>query len=206
MTTKTHNPHPLNQPQPPSSSDAFSNLFIFIRFRNSDARWLSSSILIRARAWGWEHSFLINNSQPSSSSRTALSMAKVFPRICRGFSDVKSIGVELEEARARNMKTNYSSLGRWNSTPYFVPIRYSLRQPQPIQRTHNISNFQIPLRHIKEHKDINLSIWCRNIFHPPFWIGNPPPPRVTQKKPASTSRVHFAQRRSITGNLFELSH
>lgn len=36
------------------------------------------------------------------------------------------------------------------------------------------TNFEIPLRHIKKYKDINLSIWCHNIFHPPFWV-NPPP-------------------------------
>jgi hypothetical protein len=38
------------------------------------------------------------------------------------------------------------------------------------QLPYTISNFEIPLRHIKKYKDINLSIWCQNIFHPPFWV------------------------------------
>lgn len=63
------------------------------------------------------------------------------------------------------------------------------------------SNFEIPLRHIKKYKDINLSIWCHNIFHPPFWA-NPPPLHFTTESehsnmpnpsPFCTERKHYGK-------------
>lgn len=59
-------------------------------------------------------------------------------------------------------------------------------------------DFEIPLRHIKKYKDINLSIWCQDIFHPHhFELVGKSTSASFYSEARKIARVHFAQNKTL---------
>lgn len=145
--------------------------------QNSDARWLPG-LDFNSRPWGWEHSFLINNS-PSFTLVVIITYSIIIKwakaSSAEGFSLCRRVW---GSKRLEDAKTNYSSsrveLSLEGGIRCQTPSCLSTSHPQkPAQSTNShtqFPTFEIPSRHIEQGKDINLSIWCRNIFHPPFWL------------------------------------
>lgn len=133
-------------------------------------------------------------------------MAKVFLALLLILQDFPSVDMGYQGG----FEVYWYTSNKTNCVLKVVHIRYfsngwGIPNPSPLafhstELAYTFCDFEIPLRPIKKYKDINLSIWCQDIFHPHHFelVGKSKSTSASFYSEArKIARVHFAQNKTL---------